>query len=136
MTIYICICIKVTPTSGYFILGLLLSPTGSISILKHKSSLHDSFLSEDHPMPFSSRLNFQRKTLKMYTLLSRPRSNCMHTHVRGSTPTSLAYPRLFFSKQEAVDSFPGIFRIPYLQEKPQLLFQSSVFFPPCCAYCC
>lgn len=67
VTLYICIWIKVTSTNENLVLGLLFPSVGNISVVKCKNSLHDSLVK--NPMPFSSQLNFQRKTMKTCTLL-------------------------------------------------------------------
>lgn len=62
-------------------------------------------------------------------LFSNKQRTTARTHGGGSTPTSLAQSRLFFSKQEAVDICPWYFQNTLFTRKTQLLFQSVTFFP-------
>lgn len=64
-----------------------------------------------------------------YALRSNNQKATACTHVRGSTPDSLAYSRLFSLNRKLLTVFPSICRILRLPEKPQLLFQSVMFFP-------
>lgn len=76
-----------------------------------------------------------RALSKMCTLLSHPKSNWMHP-CPASTPTSLAFSRPFYSKQEAVDSFPWLFentKSLIYKENPN--FQSLIFFLYCSCGC-
>lgn len=64
----------------------------------------------------------------MCTLLNNQKATAC-THVRGSTQLPWHLPDYFSLNRKQLTLFPGIFRILYLQEKPQLLFQSIMFFP-------
>lgn len=62
-----------------------------------------------------------------------------YTHTWGPRPTSLAYSRVFFSKQEAVDSFPWYFQNTLITKKkknknrkmPNFCFKLWGSFPLC-----
>lgn len=54
----------------------------------------------------------------------------LHAHMHEFPPQLPWHsPDYVFLNRELLTVFPGIFRIPYLQEKPQLLFHSIMFFP-------